>query len=133
MNRLTKWSPRTRGDLLRALKRGGNSMCMQEHADFMEVRFKMDLYDLTILLSEISMMAAEKGGKEQTLFTHTRHNFFAAAYDYRVLGACIAFNMERTFMHGAQGFVRIILHRSGVFEREMIEKIREEMYLRWIA
>lgn len=132
MNRLSKWSPRTRGDLMRALKRGGNSMCLQECTDFMEVRFKMDLYDLTILLSEVSLMAAEKGGREMTLFSHTRRNFFAAAYDYRVLGTCIAFNMERCHA-GAKGYVRVILHRSGVFEREMIEKIREEMYLRWIA
>lgn len=132
MNRLSKWSPRTRGDLMRALKRGGNSMCLQECTDFMEVRFKMDLYDLTILLSEVSLMAAEKGGREMTLFSHTRRNFFAAAYDYRVLGTCIAFNMERCHA-GAKGYVRVILHRSGVFEREMIEKIKEEMYLRWIA
>lgn len=132
MNRLSKWSPRTRGDLMRALKRGGNSMCLQECTDFMEVRFKMDLYDLTILLSEVSLMAAEKGGREMTLFSHTRRNFFAAAYDYRVLGTCIAFNMERCHA-GAKGYVRVILHRSGVFEREMVEKIREEMYLRWIA
>lgn len=132
MNRLTKWSPRTRGDLMRALRRGGNAMCLQENSEFMEVRFKMDLYDLTILLSEISMMIAEKGGKEQTLFYHKRRNFFAAAYDYRCLGACIAFNMERN-RSGATGYVRVILHRSGVFEREVIEKIREDMYLRWIA
>ena len=132
MKRLTRWSPRTRGDLMRALRRGGNAMCLQEHCEFMEVRFKMDLYDLTILLSEVSLMAAEKGGREETQFVHSRHNFFAAAYDYRVLGVCIAFNMERC-RAGAKGYVRVIFHRSGVFEREMLEKLQEEMYLRWIA
>ena len=132
MKRLTKWSPRTRGDLLRAIKMGGNAMCLREKTDFMEVRFKMDLYDLTVLLSEVSLMAAEKGGREVSLFNHTRRNFFAAAYDYRVLGTCIAFNMERCHA-GAKGYVRVIMHRSGVFEREMIAKLKEEMYLRWIA
>ena len=132
MKRLTKWSPRTRGDLMRALRRGGNAMCMQEDAEFMEVRFKMDLYDLTVLLNAVSLLAAEKGGRKETLFNHTRRNFFAAAYDYRVLGTCIAFNMERCHA-GAKGFVRVIMHRSGVFEREMIAKLKEDMYLRWIA
>ncbi len=132
MKRLTKWSPRTRGDLLRALGRGGNSMCLQECTDFMEVRFKMDLFEVTDLLSEMNILAAEKGGRENTLFYHKRRNFFAAAYDYRVLGACVAFNMERC-RAGAKGHVRVILHRSGVFEREMIDKLKEDMYLRWIA
>lgn len=132
MKRLTKWSPRTRGDLMRALRRGGNAMCLQENAMVMEVRFKMDLYELMDLLSEMSILTAEKGGRETVVFSHKRRNFFAAAYDYRRIGACVAFNMERC-CSGAKGNVRVILHRSGIFEREVLENLKEEIYLRWIA